>query len=574
MHDPCSVLSHGAVGDGRADDTQAFASAMSGAAARVEYQSRCGYSLPHAVVHVPAGNYLIDRPLMVPSRVDLIGEGDSSRIIIGANDWCPMLVLGVRAPAVHEVDRPKVDWLDYPARGFSTMGDRVLVLPSHAALGHWSDGWDYWSSIGALTIDIAGDFSRVGVGQPVCGLGQNYWTAEARPWALRRSLDREGMWELHMSLGDRPEGSTSNVSIYIDVPPETRRLSIQVDMDEGTVRASVDRLPTANWVRDGTIKPGSRLTPCDSWPLVLGSDGQTAPNDGVRTPLMICGFRIGHRARPGIDQMRDRETYLDPDGSVMVMDFARGMDTAIPVYNSIGLPAPAWGLPRGQTGQGPHRISGLTLDSHGPCMLIGSVLHLDVTDCTLLSHRDSCGVSVPTGISYPVRLTRVKLDAVDSGWRDHCQILTLRDCTVLSYGRDAIRHRGTSVVVDRMFVASQNKPWSVGGIRILPWYGVGSPSVCIRDTLIDCEDHPLPVAVIAQQGRDEPIRLEVDRLAAGIIDGPVVRLDDWPGSHAVASARIGHVTADKCGKILSAGASWGLDGVVGPPRGISLSRGR
>lgn len=78
-----SVRDRGAIGDGVADDTAAFASALASCDAtttKIGPQTIQG----GGIVEVPAGSYRLTAPLMLHRRVSLRGEGESSALVW---DW-------------------------------------------------------------------------------------------------------------------------------------------------------------------------------------------------------------------------------------------------------------------------------------------------------------------------------------------------------------------------------------------------------------------------------------------------------------------------------------------------------
>lgn len=69
-----SVKDYGAIGNGTANDTAAFTSALSAVAART-------YGESGGRVYVPPGNYMVD-PLLIPKNIALVGESPYSTVLL------------------------------------------------------------------------------------------------------------------------------------------------------------------------------------------------------------------------------------------------------------------------------------------------------------------------------------------------------------------------------------------------------------------------------------------------------------------------------------------------------------
>ena len=121
-----NVRSYGAVGDGVTNDTAAIQSALDAASAG-----------GGGVVYLPAGKYLTDSALLVPSKTHLKGDGRGRTVIVSpAGDYRKKSVNGASiygTVALVAVDRAMVSDLTVDHLANGTTANGVVLMPDGAA---------------------------------------------------------------------------------------------------------------------------------------------------------------------------------------------------------------------------------------------------------------------------------------------------------------------------------------------------------------------------------------------------------------------------------------------------------
>lgn len=582
-----TVSSYGAIGDPARDATSAFEASLSRAGQLAARPATSG-SPPTALVRLPAGVHAISRPLFVPSGVDLVGDGWSTRIEMAGMSRLPALVYGVADPAVGTADRPDLfGILDATAaprpgvrRGWST--HRGLALQGQftsANLGPWHDGArTYWDGVTCFTLDVALVRPEGGwpPSTPLLGCGRSIAVNDPRPWTLWTS-PWPGYLCLSLATRDRPIGiavdSRGNGSVM--------KLSIEVDLAAGTVGAWLDGLAVAPLV-DG-LKPGMALQANDVWPLHVGRQGfAVATSSEPPTPFVLAGLRLGtarryRSASPGSTQLQldgkpvtDAYRYFDRTDQRSTVGYLPLDDPVdrrwLRWVDGDSLDECLLAMRGGQGGGKPQRLSDLAVWSRGPAVLLGAVLDWRGANLRLQSETAAAVGSIPMVMSYPITLSGCTLLGGDAAASLSQALVALRDCKIESQGRDGIRLLGASLDATNTF-ASFCPPQGRTFLRSIAG-SEGDVVIRLDRSILDFEDRgPSEALIVVQAEPQHPTTLRIRDLSAALTGPtpddprPIVRLEGTGGR-----ASIDGIASGPRSGVVAGGAGWSvaITGESGP----------
>ena len=555
------VTTFGAVADGETDCTAAFQKAITAAA--TSFQNPDGYMSavgPHAVVQVPAGRstYRVTSMLRVPHGVDIVGDGFASKVWLDATNYYPLFVFGLDDPQVTAADRPDLfgilDTTIAPRAGviwgFTTINGKMQQVDHGFNLGHLTSPTQptYWEDTSILTIDAClirnGTWGRAAalIGQG----GKDGWT---RPWMINTDYDSDGVLRVEFATDlCGSEDATNDVVLMINVPDATTiRLTIQLNLVLGRAAVYVNGVQVAF---SGTIPSGRHLRMNEDWPFMVGAWGPNASYQApsVLTPLTLCGLRLDAAERyvvgtPGTPQQRidglpltDYYRYGENLSPSMIGRLNFNSNPTLPWIDAIpaaGYPATAaLILAMNQRGGYPNRISNLSLNSGGACILLGAVLDMRIKGIRANSGVAPAIASVPSIISYPVYISECLLGGEWCVQLWEC-IATLERCHFMGYYRGVVQTRGCGVVVTDAMVNSPG-PNARLAFSFLPWQ-IGSESIRVENVVIDSENSGFRDCVFEAWSQwDDPIHVRLTDISVAIAGRsqavPILSLLGWPAA--------------------------------------------
>ena len=515
-------------------------------------------------VYVPAGTYLVSRPIFVPNGTTIFGDGHATSVVCHDSYTCPVFVFGVRPEPVFRLlgARPAVPTGVYDADYSPVWALQTDYLYAQAfyddvALGPWKrwrdfPGHDYWETTDQLTIDVMLDRIDSNPWRPghvLVGLGDFNGPTLSAPWCLRVG---DTVDEFLFTVADERWDADDDYGGHgwrIDVSGQARpwRLTIQVDLRNGVFGAWVNRVAVATTRRNEgpgydarPFGPGHRLRSAVDYPLVFGGSsrgitGTTVPPN----PAIYYGFKASAVLRyewgaPGQPQQRldqspinDGNAYFwtEPDTLGYLALWSGDPEDPprqwVNFIDSAHRDGAALLVGPGQAGGAPVAISDLRIDSNGPCVAIGAVLGMTAERLHLTAKRAPCIASIQTIAAYPIRVRDCFLDSTVACVDGFRWSLFASGNHIGRSGRDAWRLRGCRAAI-RDTWHDKITPHAETAVAHLPEFTGGH--LHVDNMNINTEGPGFRHGVVrALTSRNRPVQLLVEGLTVG-----TTKRDDQP----------------------------------------------